>query len=254
MEIIDLQKFELPLIKPNRLVMLIGRRGSGKSTLQREILYSLRDRVDYFIAVTPTRDTESEWLSFLPRSMIHRSLDKDLLARLLDHQDSISRQKGKRRRSICVLWDDVMFIKSALKGESVRELFYNGRHLDIFFVNACQYMMDVSPDLRLQVDYLFAFYDQIPENRNKIRRYYCGQFRAEAFDATFRACTTDFKCFVVDNTEHEVRWFKADINLPPFKLGSPVFWLLDEEFGRDEDTIAREKQQQNDKSVSVSLY
>lgn len=254
MEIIDLQKFCLDRIKPNRLILLIGRRGSGKSTLQTNLLYSLRDKVEYFIAVTPTRDTETEWLKFLPRTMVHRTLDKDLLARLLDHQDRISRQDGMRRRSVCILWDDVMFLKNALKGESVRELFYNGRHLDIYFINTCQYMMDVSPDLRLQVDYLFAFWDQIPENRQKIRRYYCGQFRPDAFEATFRAATTDYKCLVVDNTENEVRWFKADIDLPDFKLGSDVFWKIDQLLGRDEDTIAREKQQQNDKNVSVSLY
>ena len=143
MEIIDLQKFCLDRIKPNRLILLIGRRGSGKSTLQTNLLYSLRDKVEYFIAVTPTRDTETEWLKFLPRSMIHRALDKDLLARLLDHQDRISRQDGMRRRSVCILWDDVMFLKNALKGESVRELFYNGRHLDIYFINTCQYMLSL---------------------------------------------------------------------------------------------------------------
>ena len=49
-----------------------------------------------------------------------------------------------------------MYIKNALKGDVIRNLFFNGRHLDCWFVNSCQYLMDLEPALRLQVDYIFV--------------------------------------------------------------------------------------------------
>lgn len=249
--VIDLEKFNLDCIKPNRLMLLIGRRGSGKSTLIRELLYSLRDKVDFWIAITPTKDTEREWLEFMPRSMIHRSLDKQMLGELLDWQDSISRST-QRRRTVGLLWDDLMFVKNILKGDSIRELFFNGRHLSTYFLNAAQYVMDVPADLRLQIDYVFTFWDGIPDNRDKIRKYFCGTFSRPEFEATFKAATQDYRCMVIDNVQGTVGWFKARLDLPDFRLGSEVYWRIQNSFGRSEEEIFKAKQDKGS-SVTVSL-
>lgn len=248
---IDLEKFDLSCVKPNRLMLLIGRRGSGKSTLIRELLFSLKDKVDFWIGITPTRSTEEEWLEFLPKCMIHRSLDKQMLGELLSHQDAISRSQ-KRRRTIGIIWDDLMFLKGVLKGESIRELFFNGRHLQTYFINSAQYCMDVPADLRLQIDYVYTFWDGIPDNREKLRKYFCGTFNRAEFESTFRAATQDYRCMVVDNVAGEVRWFKARLDLPPFRLGNPVFWRIQDMFGKTDEEIHRSKQEGGG-TVSVSL-
>ena len=252
--VIDLQRFELGAIKSNRLILCIGRRGSGKSTLLRNLLYSLKDRVNYWIAITPTLDTEREWLDFLPRSMIHRSLDKAMLAELLDWQDAISRRAGGERRTVGLVWDDLMFQRNVLKGEAIRELFFNGRHLNIFWINTAQYCMDTPADLRLNIDYCMTFYDRIPDNREKIRKYFCGTYTRGEFDATFKAATSNYRCMVIDNVQSEVRWFKAEQDLPDFRLGDDVYWRIQNALGRNEEQIMKAKQSRGaGETVTVSL-
>ena len=50
------RKFSMTQIKPHRISLLIGRRGSGKSVLLRDLLYNLRDRFDYAMAMCPTME------------------------------------------------------------------------------------------------------------------------------------------------------------------------------------------------------
>ena len=89
----DLKKFDLTQLRPNRLLLLIGRRGTGKTTLQEHILEYMKDKVDYVLMVTPTMDTRKVWKKFVPSFMIHDSLDKDRIAELLDHQEALGEQE-----------------------------------------------------------------------------------------------------------------------------------------------------------------
>lgn len=50
----------------------------------------------------------------------------------------------------------------------MRELFMNGRHRRMFVLIAMQYVLDMPPDLRSQVDYVFALRDTIHSSRDKL--------------------------------------------------------------------------------------
>jgi len=224
----DLKKFDLSQLRPNRLLLLIGRRGTGKTTLQEHILDYMKDKVDYVLMITPTMDTRKVWKTFVPSFMIHDSLDKDKIAELLDHQEALGEQEG-RRRSVAIIWDDVMYIKNALKGDAIRNLFFNGRHLDCWFVNSCQYLMDLEPALRLQVDYIFCFKDPVPDNRAKLRKYYCGHVPQNLFEQCMKLATEDYKCLVMDQVEGKIYWYKAPEKTPPFKMCTQknnVYWRI----------------------------
>ena len=75
---IRIRKWNPQNIKDDRIVMIVGRRGTGKSVLQRDIMRHLSDRVDWGIAMTPTEDTVSVYSEHMPESCIYREFNRHM--------------------------------------------------------------------------------------------------------------------------------------------------------------------------------
>ncbi|GAQ93088.1 Hypothetical protein KFL_012910020 [Klebsormidium nitens] len=115
----------------------------------------------------------------------------------------------------------------------MRFLFMNGRHFNLTLILSSQYVMDVPAAIRANSDYVFVFNDPIVNNRKRLYENYFGVLpKFSVFEAVFKACTADFECLVLDNTqgssnvEDSVFWYKAPIH-KPFKIGSPAYWTFD---------------------------
>jgi len=54
-------------------------------------------------------------------------------------------------------------------------------------------------------------------------------------------CTQNYECLVINNTtqsnklEDIVFWYKADANLPNFRLGSPEIWVQSLQYLKEKD-------------------
>ena len=93
-----------------------------------------------------------------------------------------------------------------------------------------QYCMDLPPDLRANVDYLFILRENIIDNQKKLWKYFFGMFPTLAsFQQTFMACTENYECLVLDNTsksnkiEDCVYWYKAKPDRI-YRIGCPQIW------------------------------
>lgn len=238
-------------MKPDRIWLLIGKRGTGKSTLIRDIMYHMSRYVQQPLAMTPTEESVCMFEDCMPESCVYTDYNGDTLDRVIAHQ----RQRGKKRqpqRHILVVLDDMMYDKRVLKGKCMRDIFMNGRHLKITFVNAMQYCMDMAPDLRSQIDYCFALRENIVANRVKLWKYFFGGFEHfEDFCNVFSACTANNECLVIDNTVKSndisdmIFWYKADLNVGSFLLGDRKLWLAHYKYYRSDEEmerLAREKE------------
>ena len=112
-------------------------------------------------------------------------------------------------------------------------------------------MMDVDVSLRTNIDYIFTMREVILTNRQKLYKYYFGQFKKfDDFERVMQACTQNYKALVLDGTisstepTDSVRWYKADPNLPPFTLCKPIFWKLSRKFELSADAVRRAKERQ----------
>ena len=69
-------------------------------------------------------------------------------------------------------------------------------------VFSVQYVLSIKPDVRSNIDYLFAFNEKIGKNRQKLYENFFGVFANYAsFDKTMRTCTQNYECLVLDNTQ-----------------------------------------------------
>ena len=218
-------------MKPHRIALFIGRRGTGKSKLMEDIMYRIKDKVDFGLCMTPTEETAAMFRSHVPDAWVYDGFSTSKLEQMIAMQ-RVAVAKGKEK-ALFLITDDCGFDRSAFKGKGIRDLFMNGRHVRISYLNAMQYCMDVTPDLRTQIDYVFCLKESIISNKQKLWKSFFGMFeRYDDFSRTMDRCTDHYSCLVLDQTsptsriEDCVFWYRADVNLPPFKLGKPVFHKL----------------------------
>lgn len=241
------RKFDPSTLKEHRIIIVVGKRGTGKSVLQRDLMYHLSKKLDFGLAMTPTEESADTFRQHIPDSWIYNGFSTTKLDTMLTMQRDMV--KKKKAKSLFLLLDDCMYDKKTLKGVGIRDLFMNGRHLNITLCNAVQYVMDMGPDLRTQVDYVFALRENIISNKNKLWKYFFGMFeKYDDFAKVMDKCTENHSCIVMDNTtgscnvEECIFWYKANINIEDFKIGSPDFWKLSNSYMKTDEDKQRDEE------------
>jgi len=242
--------FDPKTMKADATVLMLGKRGTGKSTLLQDIMFHMSPRLFSGIAMAPTEDSVAMFESFLPRCFVFDNFKVDAVEKLMQTKRLLSRMNRKKtkqaesggdsfsRRYVAVLLDDCMYDKKNLKHTAVRDIFMNGRHEDVFFINLQQYVMDMGPDMRNNVDYVFAMRDTSMENRIKLWKTFFGMFSDYSdFSELFDSCTENYECLVLFNRASSndwrdcIFWYKASPQVPNFRIGHPVMWYLNYKFG-----------------------
>lgn len=243
-----IQKFDPRSIKESRILFLLGKRHTGKSVLMKDLLYHM-PRPDYVLAMAPTEDTLKMYREFLPESCIFDHFSQDKLERTVSVQRELV-TRGKKR-TVLIILDDCLYQKNVLKSTAMRSIFFNGRHDHISLMCAAQYMMEVDVSLRTNIDYIFTMKENILVNRQKLYKYYFGQFnRFEDFDKVMNACTEHYKTLVLDVTvssnlpTDSVRWYKASMDIPSFRLCKPVYWSLYKKHGLSMEEVRKAQRRQ----------
>lgn len=241
---LKIRRFPIDKMKPNRTILLCGRRGMGKSTLLKDILYHIRKRVDTGFAFSPTQDTIRMFEDCFPHSHIYNEYSLDVVKNIIASLTSLTEQN--KHREVVLTLDDCMFDKGIMKTREMREIHMNGRHLHLWFINCVQYLMDMGPDIRSQIDYVFVLKENVIANRQKLHKYFFGIFeKYEEFSLVMDKCTNSFECLVLDNTqannsiEDSIYYYKADPNIGRFRLGKSIYFKLDHYFRRRDDKNQR---------------
>ena len=245
---LKIQRFDpAKQLKNHKICLFIGRRGTGKTKLIEDIMFHLKDRVDFGLCMTPTEETASMFRQHVPDTWIYDGFNTARLEQMMAMQRAAA--AAGKQRSLFLITDDCGFDRSAFKGKAIRDLFMNGRHAKITYLNAMQYCMDVTPDLRTQIDYVFCLKESIISNKQKLHRSFFGMFeRYEDFSRTMDRCTENYSCIVLDQTsptnkiEDCVFWYRSQLDLPPFRVGRPVFHQLAGRHAKSADQRRRESE------------
>jgi len=230
---IQLKKFNPATIADDKVCVFIGKRGTGKSTLVTDVLYH-KKHIPAGVVMSATEEGNHHYKKFVPDLFIYGDYDRDAIDRVLDRQKQII--AAKKKSNAFILLDDCMYDRKFMKDTCIRQCFMNGRHWKIFFMLTMQYCMDLTPDLRSNVDYVFILRENIVQNREKLYKSFFGVFPTLAmFAQVMDACTENYECLVLDNTSKSnkiqdcVFWYKAKIR-KNFKIGSPALWAHHKRF------------------------
>jgi hypothetical protein len=243
---LELKKFDMKSIqfKPNEnkgpVVVLIGKRDTGKSYLVRDLLYYQQD-IPIGTVISGTEEGNGFYGKMVPRLFIHNEYNSAIIENILKRQRTVLKQVKKEmetyKRSTIdprafVILDDCLYDNTWARDKLMRLLFMNGRHWKIMLVITMQYPLGIPPTLRTNIDYVFILRENYIANRKRIYDNYAGMFPTfESFCQVMDQCTENYECLVINNNSKsnklndQVFWYKADGH-NDFRLGSKEFWEL----------------------------
>ena len=211
--------------------VFIGKRGTGKSTLVADILYHMR-KIEAGVAISATEDGNAYYSSYIPEVLIHSEYKPEIIQGVITRQKKVitASEKKNSESDVFVLLDDCMYDKKMIRDTNIRGIFMNGRHWRITFMLTMQYCMDLPPDLRANIDYIFILRENIIQNQEKIYKNFFGIFpHFSVFQDVLNSCTEGYDCLVLDNTSKSnniqdcVFWYRAKPDRH-FKIGSKQLW------------------------------
>jgi hypothetical protein len=252
---LELKKFDMKSIsfKPNEnkgpVVVLIGKRDTGKSFLVRDLLYYQQD-IPIGTVISGTEEGNGFYGKMVPKLFVHTEYNTAIIENILKRQRTVLKQIKKEmetyKRSTIdprafVILDDCLYDNTWARDKMMRLLFMNGRHWKIMLVITMQYPLGIPPTLRTNIDYVFILRENYIANRKRIYENYAGMFPTfESFCQVMDQCTENYECLVINNNSKsnklhdQVFWYKAD-NHGDFRLGSKEFWELSKSLKDDDD-------------------
>jgi hypothetical protein len=254
---LELKKFDMKHIsfRPDEnkgpVVVLIGRRDTGKSYLVRDLLFYHQD-IPIGTVISGTEAGNGFYSSHVPKLFIHDEYNTAIIENILKRQKTVLKQVKKevdqyKKSNIdpraFVILDDCLYDATWTRDKMMRLLFMNGRHWKVMLIITMQYPLGIPPNLRTNIDYVFILREPYIANRKRIWENYAGMFPTfESFAQVMDQCTENFECLVINNNaksnklHDQVFWYKAERHAD-FKLGSKEFWELSKDFNSDDEEM-----------------
>ena len=239
-------------IGPNRTVLFIGKRGSGKTFLMEDICYFER-QIPEAVIWSSTEEGNETWGRHFPDLYIHPAYDPDTLQAIYNRQTDKAKKRRREARlgvpehkrtkvtPVLLIVEDQSFKKSIFRCPVLAEVCMNGRHYGITLFVTTQYSRSVPTEIRSQFDYIFCCLEKFVQNRKRLYEDYFGVFpNFHSFNEVMMACTDNFGCIVMNNQsrsckiQDSVFYYRAK-DRGSYKFGSRAYWLHHFMHYREED-------------------
>ena len=248
----ELHQFSMWQLQLNRhIVMINGKRNSGKSTLIADILYHHR-HIRKVVVFSGSESANGFYTKLcVPKMFIRHGFDPVYLEKMYNEQ--------KTTQSSCLLiLDDLSFDDTIWKDKTIIDIMNMGRHQGLGVVFASQYVMHVPLKLRGQIDFFFALKDNSHQNQERLHKCFFSFIKkTNDFCDVYKHFTDNFGVLVSDCTanEHAVQkcmyWYKALVHPFRFHVGCRAYRQL---YGPEQqlDPDYHSDYEENDETVRYS--
>ena len=270
---LELKKFEMNHIsfKPDEnkgpVIVLIGRRDTGKSYLVRDLLFYHQD-IPIGTVISGTEAGNGFFGEHVPKLFIHNEYNASIIENILKRQKTVLKQIKKEQElykkstidpRAFVILDDCLYDATWTRDKVMRLLFMNGRHWKMMLIITMQYPLGIPPNLRTNIDYVFLLREPYISNRKKIYENYAGMFPTfESFCQVMDQCTENYECLVINNNSksnkltEQIFWYKA-AHHKPFKLGAKEFWEISASMNSDDEEEVYDPNTRKQKGPKINV-
>lgn len=247
---LELNAFMMDLIKLTFIIAFIGKRGTGKSTAMFNVAYAFK-WIPIWLCFSGTDAANGDWSRRLPESAVYPEWRSDVVKVFVKNRLRLAKENRHnpnfKLTPAAIVIDDMAFDSLKIMHDPwFLFLVMNGRHLGILMMISVQYIMQLTRDVRSNVDLMVSLKEPNPGNRKRIYQEWSVIEDFQQFDATFKKYTENNTAFVVltrsqtYNPTDCVFYWKTTYIPPTMKwtLGAPEFWkhherLMNERKGVD---------------------
>jgi len=252
----QIKKFNLKDLKPYSFIVIIGTRGSGKTTIIKEILYNFRHIIRTPLLVSATSQQTGAYSGIIPDLLIHEEYKPEIMEITFQNQLRLRNDmdNGKVRKDIkhvsAIVLDDFCGTNPVWKTDpSLEKLIYNGRHPYLFIIMCVQTPKDIPHKFRDNIDYIFVT-NISTEKRKKFLfdNFWDGKFgEFNVFINSFNSILKVKHNFIIINAGSDennkqgnkvkdisdyIYWARArdPKTLPKKRLGNSFYWDINNKF------------------------
>lgn len=220
-------------------IVVIGKPGTGKSTLISSILYSKKHLIPIGVVMSGTEDSNGHYKKIFPSSFVYNEYSEPVIKKVISRQKLAIKNLENPWSTLII--DDCAEDPKIFRRPLQTSMYKNGRHWMYWYILSLQYCMDIPPAIRNNTDGIFILREPTLPNRKKIWENYASIIPDfDIFCQLMDQMTTDYCSMYIHNRSQSnnwkdcVFWYKATPPPPDFKFGSPSFWEFHFERYNDE--------------------
>jgi len=214
-------------------IVVIGKPGTGKSTLLTSLLYAKKHIIPCGLIVSGTEDSNGHYKKIFPDSFVYNKYDERVIEGFVKRQ-KLAKQHLPNPWAVLVL-DDCTDDPRVFAKPFQQAMYKNGRHWKMLYILSLQYGMDIRPVIRTNIDGVFILREPNLRNRKILWENYgsCIPDFAD-FCSIMDQLTDDYTCMYINNQVQSnevsdcVFYYKAPLT-PTFKFGCAETWSFHEE-------------------------
>lgn len=199
---IEIREFALSELQDDSKIVVIGKPGSGKSVLMKAIVNQLKDKYPVAKVLSGSEEANPFYADFIPPLYISNGFDEEEIWRFMKRQKKARRDARVANPRALLIVDDCSQDPKLLSRPAMQKVFKDGRHYKMMFMMGLQYSMDVRPNIRLLIDYIFIFRDTSETGRKNLYNNFAtivGSYHN--FCDLMDQLTGDYSCLVIDNRQ-----------------------------------------------------
>ena len=156
--------------------LLVGRRRSGKSRLLFDLLHRTKHNYDIAFGTAETAESYEKLSQIIPTGSCKKKYDEAFLRHIVSSLRNWHDDPSRARKRAVLILDDCMYNKKIMTSDVQREMYMNGRNFFLTTFNTTQYLVDIPPAIRTNVDFVICMKEPIRENRLKLYKYFSAYF------------------------------------------------------------------------------
>ena len=215
-------------------IVVIGKPGTGKTTLITSILYEKKHIFPIGLCMSGTEDSNGYYRKVFPSTFVFNKLNENTIENFIRRQ-KIAKKHLPNPWGVLLL-DDCTDDPKIFNKPLFQGTYKNGRHWKMLFILSLQYCMDVKPVIRTNIDGTFILREPNLKNRRALWENYASIIPDfSMFCEILDQITDDYTAlFILNQTQSNkvedcVFWYKAKQVPDSFKFGSPDYWVFHEE-------------------------
>jgi hypothetical protein len=227
---VQIKRFDLHSLTKSPIIHLVGLRGSGKTMILKDIVYSQNKFYHKILAMTPLIDSRRDMQSYLckfgEKVEFYENFDEEALKELNSEMANLSRQEDGESETLAdtpkpealLILDECLYgtRKGSIESKELIRLCMNNRHYRITCVCLWQYLPVLPPQIQMNHDYIFYSPTASTHHLYEFWKQFGGRFLKLKYEDFYKVVASII-------THHTFMVF--DLTAPSNKICDTVFYF-----------------------------